>query len=112
VLGDAPAARALIRAALDEPIARNDGNLAIRLSYLAGVFGDVEAALAAVRRGYVEMSFWPMRGLWSPELREARQDPRFKDIVRELGIYDYWRASGNWGDFARPVGDDDFEFIR
>jgi hypothetical protein len=23
--------------------------------------------------------------------------------------YDYWRASGEWGDFARPLGDDDFE---
>jgi hypothetical protein len=29
--------------------------------------------------------------------------------VRELGLVDYWRASGKWGDFARPVGTDDFE---
>ena len=110
-LGDAPAARALIRAALEDRIARNDGTLTIHLSHLAGFFGDADAALAAMRRGYVEMNWRPMRGMWSPEFREARQDPRFKDIVRELGIYDYWRASGNWGDFAQPVGDDDFEFI-
>jgi TIR domain len=24
-------------------------------------------------------------------------------------LVDCWRASGNWGDFARPVGTDDFE---
>jgi hypothetical protein len=29
--------------------------------------------------------------------------------VRELGLADYWRASGNWSDFARPLGTDDFE---
>jgi len=26
-----------------------------------------------------------------------------------LKLYDYWRATGNWGDHCRPVGADDFE---
>ena len=29
--------------------------------------------------------------------------------MRELGLVDYWRAVGDWGDFCKPVGDDDFE---
>ena len=51
------------------------------------------------------------RYLWMPVLGAARRDPRFKEIVRDMGLVDYWRRSGKWGDFARPVGDDDFEII-
>jgi hypothetical protein len=29
--------------------------------------------------------------------------------VRELRLVDYWRSSGNWGDFCRPIGRNDFE---
>jgi hypothetical protein len=47
--------------------------------------------------------------IWWPWETGLRADPRFKEIVRELGLTDYWRASGKWGDFARPVGTDDFE---
>ncbi|MEO6080496.1 MAG: hypothetical protein ABIQ86_12040 [Steroidobacteraceae bacterium] len=38
-----------------------------------------------------------------------RTDPRFKEIVRDVGLVDYWRTSGNWGDFCKPVGTADFE---
>jgi hypothetical protein len=52
-----------------------------------------------------------LRFIWMPVLSEARRDPRFKDILREMGLVEYWRRSGKWGDFARPLGDDDFEII-
>lgn len=35
--------------------------------------------------------------------------PGFKDLVREVGLVDYRRSSGNWGDFCYPVSNDDFE---
>jgi hypothetical protein len=35
--------------------------------------------------------------------------PGFKQILRDAGIVDYWRATGKWGDFCKPVGSDDFE---
>jgi hypothetical protein len=54
----------------------------------------------------------PLWAMWFPEAAEARKDPRFKDIVRDIGLYDYWRKSGKWGDFARPLGDDDFDVFR
>jgi hypothetical protein len=40
---------------------------------------------------------------------DTRRLPGFKDFVRELGLVDYWRATGKWGDFCRPVGANDFE---
>jgi hypothetical protein len=30
-------------------------------------------------------------------------------MLIEGGIVDYWRQSGRWRDFCRPVGADDFE---
>lgn len=47
--------------------------------------------------------------LWYPYKTQVRATPEFKDIVRELGLVDYWRKTGNWGDFCKPVGSDDFE---
>ena len=30
------------------------------------------------------------------------------DLVRQMRLEEYWRSSGNWGDFCEPVGKDDF----
>ena len=32
--------------------------------------------------------------IWMPELRDFRRDPRFQDIVRQLGLIEYWRERG------------------
>jgi hypothetical protein len=50
--------------------------------------------------------------IWYPVMSKARKTPEFKELVRDIGLYDYWRKSGKWGDFARPKGNDDFEIIR
>jgi hypothetical protein len=47
--------------------------------------------------------------LWRQILKDTRRLRGFKDLVRDLGLADYWRASGNWGEFCRPLGKDDFE---
>jgi hypothetical protein len=47
--------------------------------------------------------------LWARELAGVRWQPVFKEIVTELDFVDYWRASGDWGDFCRPLGAEDFE---
>lgn len=110
-LFDRGAARDLIQSAFDDPIFRNPIST-VYLAIFACLFGDTDLALAALRRAYVDMGHFPLWLMWYPEAAEARKDPRFKAIVRDLGLYDYWRKSGNWGDFARPLGDDDFEIIR
>ncbi len=110
VLGDLEAARALIAQASDE-LGNQNATRLVQLSLLAGAFGAVDVALSGLRRAFVDMNFVPQRYLWLPVLSQVRKAPRFKDIVRDLGLYSYWRQSGKWGEFARPVGNDDFEII-
>jgi len=47
--------------------------------------------------------------IWMQLFRDIRRLPSFKESLRELGLVDYWRTTGDWGDFCDPVGDDDFE---
>jgi hypothetical protein len=48
--------------------------------------------------------------IWRPYRNPLRSDQRFKDILRDLGLVDYFRQSGNWGDYCRPLaGGADFE---
>jgi Flp pilus assembly protein TadD len=47
---------------------------------------------------------------WLDYFSEARKLPDFKQIVTDIGLVDYWRATGNWGAYCRPLpGNDDFE---
>jgi len=36
-----------------------------------------------------------------------RQHPRFRELVREQGLLDYWKTWG-WSDYCEPVGEDGF----
>lgn len=42
-------------------------------------------------------------------MKVVRQLPRFKGLLREIGLVDYWKEYG-WpdNDICRPVADDDF----
>jgi hypothetical protein len=46
------------------------------------------------------MFFWP-------DAANARQHPRFRALVKESGLLDYWRQWG-WADMCEPAGEDDF----
>ena len=104
-------ARASLRRAFDDP-AYQDSTRMMLLTWFAARFGDVDLANAAMRRCYLEMNGMHWKAIWFPFLRDVRKTAAFKQFVRDLGIDDYWRKSGQWGDFARPVGDDDFEIYR
>jgi TolB-like protein len=41
------------------------------------------------------------------EWKVLRQHPRFREMVVESGLIDYWRQWG-WADYCEPVGDSDF----
>ena len=111
VLDEPEAALRIIRAAFDDP-AYQDGGRMGALANWAVYYGDKDLAFEALRRGFVEMRGLTLVEIWFPVFAELRRDPRFKDIVRDIGLVEHWRKSGKWGDFARPVGDDDFEIIR
>jgi TolB-like protein len=110
---DPKAARALLQKEFDEskgqPIPQQKVG-AQRIAFWADYFGDKDLALAAIRRGIIdEGSTFQRPYLWIPYATDLRTDPRFKEIVRGAGFVDYWRKSGHWGDFCKPVGTDDFE---
>ena len=50
------------------------------------------------------------RDLWYAAYSEIRRLPGFRPLMEKHGFADYWRSTGNWPDFCRPLdGGDDFE---
>jgi serine/threonine protein kinase/tetratricopeptide (TPR) repeat protein len=109
VLDDRDALRVFIRKVIDE---RRSG---FENAYgVADAVGESEAALAALR-AYLEQRanqdfarYWE---LWTTPYSNVRTLPGFRALLRDAGIVDYWRQSGQWGDFCKPTGPgpDDFE---
>jgi TolB-like protein/tetratricopeptide (TPR) repeat protein len=81
------------------------------LAHLAAYFGDSTLALAAFRRALVETSNIMIVEIWHPLVASLRREPGFKQLLEDLGLADYWRQTGAWGDFARPLGAGEFEII-
>ena len=101
-------ARAVLRKALDDP-ANHESLRVLIIAYWAGGLSDRDLAMTALRQGIVDLRGNPS-ALWLISYsRGWREDPRFREILREVGLVDYFRASGNWGDFCAPVGSDDFQ---
>jgi hypothetical protein len=71
-------------------------------------FGDQELALK-IHRELFALRQYALAPVWLPSLKEMRRLPGFKDLVQGIGLVEYWRGTGHWGDFCRPVGHTDFE---
>jgi hypothetical protein len=112
VFDDSDAAIAWIRRKLADPSQGLQGT-EILFAFLAAYFGAHDYALELLRRVFIELrQSSPVLNIWHPVFADVRKLPAFKDLVRDYGLHDYWRKSGHWGDFARPVGADDFEVFR
>jgi TolB-like protein/tetratricopeptide (TPR) repeat protein len=107
-LGNREAALTAVREAFTDP-SNQDGMRIQVVGKYADHFGDRDLALAAYRRSYVELDNTNYVVLWEPSETGLRSDPRFKDLLRDLGLADYFRKSGTWGNFCKPLGKDDFE---
>jgi TolB-like protein/Tfp pilus assembly protein PilF len=83
------------------------------VSQWASYFGDQEFALKVFRGVSEDNPFLGQWAVWRPIYRNMRKLPGFKDYLRKIGLVDYWRKSGDWGDFCHPMssanGGDDFE---
>jgi TolB-like protein len=108
---DKQAVLEVLRKAFGEPFYQDTSHMD-GLAQLAAYFGDDDLALACLRRGYIEMRGVTVAAIWHPNFASLRKTEGFKALVRDLGLYDYWRQTGHWPDFARAKGDDDFEIIK
>jgi TolB-like protein len=99
-------ARTAISQAIDDPGNQDRVRMSVITMY-ADRFDQKDLALTAMRRASVD--FRSLGALWLPMKTDLRSDPKFKQILRDVGLVDYFRSSGNWGDFCKPVGADDFE---
>jgi hypothetical protein len=79
------------------------------MSHWRDYYGDKDLALAALRKQYVDDSDVTIMFIWKPYVTGLRSDARFRQMLRDLGLSNYYRASSNWGDFCKPLGKDDFE---
>jgi TolB-like protein len=105
---DREAVLAKLREAIDDPANQVISRLN-RIVRYADHFGDRDVALEALRRQYIDHKSTYFSYLWDPFETQLRADPRFKQILRDMGLVDYFRASGKWNEFCKPVGKDDFE---
>jgi TolB-like protein len=112
VLHDPEAARKLVRAALADPGCQ-DPVRQIWIARFAAFYDDTDTAIDVLRRVFMDPdTVIDLRCMmWQQPFKQARRDPRFKDVLEAIGLPDYWRATGKWGDFVRPLGEDDFEVL-
>ena len=73
-----------------------------RITLWAAYFGDHDFAMEVLEKTR------DIFHIWYPRMRDDRKSSRFKKLVREMGLVDYWKTYG-WPDLCHPVGDDDFE---
>ena len=76
------------------------------IALLAAYFGDPEFALEVFSH---EIPYTTIRfgALWYPVMSDVRQLPRFRQLVTDINLVEYWEAYG-WADYCRPLGDKEF----
>ena len=109
--GDLKAALPEINRLLDDSRYNQSAFMVVESAGWAGYLGDTALALKAMRHAAnMGLSYETWAGfIWRNTLRDTRRTAGFKALVRELNLDSYWRSTGNWGDFCKPVGSDDFE---
>jgi TolB-like protein len=117
VLRDRDAMLAILRRAANDPVYAGGSVSVLLQADLADALGDDDLAAAALRKflesregfrnGRLDyMDYFP---LWIAPYSRLRSHPEFKKLLVEMGVVDYWRQTGKWGDGCKPVGADDFE---
>jgi len=105
VLGDRPAMLEVLRRELSMTQTPED------IYLLSDALGDADLALTALRSTWKGRSedVVAYENLWIAPYSSLRTLPGFKELMRDVGLADYWRQTGEWGDVCKPVGKDDFE---
>jgi TolB-like protein/DNA-binding winged helix-turn-helix (wHTH) protein len=96
-----------LRRMLQDPAVSASSFRTLGVAEWAAYFGERELALEALHR--TEQNTSDMFMIWLPVFKDVRKLPEFKRLTRKLHLVDYWRNTGNWGQFCHPSGADDFE---
>lgn len=56
----------------------------------------------------IELNTSDISSIWEPKGRKVRQLPRFKKLLREIGLVDYWNKFG-WPDICHQLDNGDFK---
>jgi TolB-like protein/Flp pilus assembly protein TadD len=110
-LDDAPSARRALRELSSVPGTQGAVLDLAAMAQWAAYFGDDVLALEILQR--LSKSGTGFQGwghaLWRPVNASTRRLSGFKTLVRDLKLVNYWRKSGKWNEFCKPVGNEDFE---
>jgi TolB-like protein len=74
-----------------------------RSALMAGHLGQPKLAVGLMKLAFEGPSAGALWSLWHPAMAEARRTDEFEQLVSDLGFVKAWRASGDWGDYCRPV---------
>jgi hypothetical protein len=77
------------------------------ISFWAAYFGDHDFAMDAVEKA-VSIDGGNINNYWRPLFKKVRQTPRFKALVKKIGLVDYWNEFG-WPDICHKLDNGDFE---
>lgn len=69
----------------------------------ASHFGYQDVALEYLRLAFERPGIGGNHYLWHPALAKLRKTEGFVRFLRERGMIEAWRESGDWGDFCRPL---------
>ena len=73
----------------------------------AACCGDPEFALKAIEKSF-SIDYSRQNFIWFPVMHEVRRLPRFKELVKKIGLVDYWNKFG-WPDICHKLDNGDFE---
>ncbi len=100
----------VLRKALADPRAQDELSL-ISVADCGIMIGDRNLAFDAMHAAFVKARGLMVMALWHPIFAPLRLDARFKQLLTEIGLVEYWRRTGDWGDFVRPLPNGDFEVL-
>jgi hypothetical protein len=81
--------------------------LVAELGFVYAYIGAPERVLEYPEEAVKQGVLITVSAVWHPAAAPIRKTERFKALVRNAGLVDYWRARG-WPDLCHPVGADDF----
>src|SRR5690606_545013 len=74
------------------------------VALFAAYLGETELALDALELFASKAPPSMYQHFWYPMLSDVRRTERFKDVMRTIGVAQWWRQSNRWNDYCSPVG--------